>query len=414
MGSASFLSMTFAMRRLLFVDDDVAQLSNLRETLAGMRDEWHMEFARSGEEALDILARAPFEILFTDLGLPGMDGLQLLAEVMNRHPDMVRIALLARADEGTVVRTAGATHQYLAKPCDLELLKRTVSRAAALRSLLTDESLRNLVRQVRSLPSLPALYTRLVEECRSPRGSLKTIGEIIEDDVGMTAKILHLINSAFFGLRCRVTSPVQAVQLLGLDTVKSLVLCASVFSQFEGKRLGRFSMVTFWRHSLITGSFARIIAAQERQDQHFANDASVAGLLHDAGQLILASSLPERYDEALGLAAREGLALSDAELRVFGTTHAAVGAYLLGHWGLADAIVEAVAFHHMPMLEPDRAFAALTAVHVADALAHEFVAVGETSGGVDHAYLEDLGLTERLPVWRERCQAFAAETRTDA
>jgi HD-like signal output (HDOD) protein len=401
------------MNKILFVDDDVAELAGLQHTLAPMARQWSMQFATSGKQALEMLGRTSFEIVVADVGMPDMDGVQLLSEVMHRHPDTVRIALLERPKEGTVVRSAGATHQYLTKPCSLQTLTETVARATALRSLLADEGLKKLVAQVRTLPSLPALYTRLVAECRSPRGSLKTVGEIIGEDVGMTAKILNLVNSAFFGLKTRVSSPVQAVQLLGLDTVKGLVLTAAVFSQFEQTRLGRFSIVTFWRHSLITGSFARIVATQERRDQHFANDASVAGMLHDAGQLILAAHLPDQYGQALELVTAGQRSLCEAEREVFGSTHATVGAYLLGLWGLPDAVVEAVAYHHNPSAAAERVFAPLTAVHVADAFADELIAVGEHGNPFDMRYLDAIRLAHRVAHWRERCKAFAGETRDD-
>ena len=398
------------MNRILFVDDDMNELGKLEHTLAPMATQWHVQFATSGTQALEMLGRSPFEIVVADVGMPGMDGVQLLSEVMQRHPATVRIAMLERPEEGTVVRSAGATHQYLTKPYSLATLQDTVTRATSLRALLADEGLKKLVAQVRTLPSLPALYTRLVAECRSPRGSLKTVGEIIGEDVGMTAKILNLVNSAFFGLKARVSSPIQAVQLLGLDTVKGLVLTASVFSQFDQARLGRFSIVTFWRHSLITGSFARIVVTQERRDQHLANDASVAGMLHDAGQLVLAAHLPEKYGEALELMASRGIALCDAEREVFGATHATVGAYLLGLWGLPDSVVEAVAYHHTPGVSGERAFAPLAAVHVADAFADELVAVGAPGAAFDAPYLDRTGLGHRVAHWRERCKAFAGES----
>ena len=402
------------MNRILFVDDDANVLQGLRRMLRDMRQEWHMEFAGGGQEALEVLAKAPFDIVVTDMRMPGMDGGQLLTEVMQRYPHMVRIVLSGQAEEAAVIRTVGAVHQYLSKPCDAETLKKTVARACALRSVLADENLKRVLSHIQSLPSLPALYTRLLEECQNPRGSLRTVGEIIAEDVGMTAKILHLVNSAFFGLRTRVSSPVQAVQLLGLDTVKSLTLCASVFSQFEGA-LHRFPLMAFWRHSLVAGSFARIVATAEQNETTFANDASVAGLLHDAGQLVLAANLPDRYAQALDLARTEEIPIADAETKVFGASHAMVGAYLLGLWGLPDSVVEAVARHHDPSNASDLTFAPLTAVHVADALADEVHAGGgpDAKRSIDEAYIVTLGMTNRIQVWRERCLAYAGETNSD-
>lgn len=402
------------MSRILFVDDDPNVLQGLQRMLRDMRAQWEMEFAPGGEEALAVLARAPFDVVVTDMRMPGMDGAQLLTEVMQRHPDMVRIALSGQAEDEAVIRTVGAVHQYLSKPCDAETLKRTVARAVELRSLLANGDLKHVVSQMKSLPSVPALYTRLLEECRAAGGSLKAVGEIIAKDVGMTAKILHLANSSFFAIRSQVTDPVHAVQLLGLDTVKGLVLSAEVFSRFEAARAGRFPLDAVWRRSLTTSGFARAIARLEVAPASVVNDAAVAGLLHDAGQLVLATNFPERYDEVLALAAG-GRAFVEAELAVFGATHAMVGAYLLGLWGIPDSIVEAVALHHTPRAASSREFSALTAVHVADAIADDLCAGpgGAASAPVDEGYLTALGLGARLATWRAACEACAGDTRDD-
>ncbi|MBI1847966.1 MAG: HDOD domain-containing protein [Candidatus Rokubacteria bacterium] len=282
---------------------------------------------------------------------------------------------------------------------------------SALAAVLADPGLKSLVSQMRSLPSLPSLYVRVLAECQSPRGSLKTVGEIIAEDVAMTAKILQMVNSSFFGLRGRVSSPVHGVQLLGLETVKALVLCAHVFSQFDDIKLGHFPIEVLWRHSLASSAFARLIAASEREEEAVVDMATVAAILHDVGQLVLASRVPDRYADVLALAHARGVPLADAEAETIGTTHAAVGAYLLGFWALPAPIPEAVAFHHTPWQAGGDRFSTVTAVHVADALADE-LAAGDVIPGpreIDTRYLDDLGLSDRLAVWRDGCARIAGE-----
>jgi CheY-like chemotaxis protein len=208
------------MRRILFVDDEPKVLAWLERMLRSMRHEWEMEFAKSGPEALEALAARPFDVVVSDMRMPGMNGTQLLAEVMQRHPQVVRIILSGNADHETGMKSVGPAHQFLTKPCDVEVVKTTVGRACALRDLLADERLRLLVSQMQSLPSLPSLYEELVRELQLPNASLKRVGEIISKDVGMTAKILQMVNSAFFGLRREVSSIGRALTLLGLENVK--------------------------------------------------------------------------------------------------------------------------------------------------------------------------------------------------
>jgi HD-like signal output (HDOD) protein len=147
---------------------------------------------------------------------------------------------------------------------------------------------------MQTLPSLPRLYTQIMKAVRSPEVSINSIGEIISQDVGMTARLLQLVNSAFFGLRQRVSSPSAAVTLLGLDTVKALVLTAEVFSQFDELSLWRTSLGHLWTHSLTVGRYARQIAQKENQERQLANEAFMAGLLHDCGKLVLAASDPKK------------------------------------------------------------------------------------------------------------------------
>lgn len=391
--------------RILFVDDDPAVLQGLGRMIRSLRQDWELAFASSGREALTTLAGKRFDVIVSDMRMPGMDGAELLAEVMRRHPHMVRIVLSGQAEQETILRTIGSTHQYLWKPCDPETLRRTLVRACALRGMLAADSLRQLVSRLAVLPSPPALYLAVLEECRSPRASVVRIADIVAQDVAMSAKILHLVNSAFFGRRRRITSPLQAVQLLGLNTVKALMLSTHVFAEFRGATKTAEFVDRLHEHSLTASACARLVAAAERCREEVVDDAAVSALLHDTGELILAANLPDQHEQTLRVAEARGILVSAAEVEVFGATHAAVGAYLLGLWALPDAVVEAVAFHHAPGSCANDRFGPLTITHVADALAQELTH-GDTSGEVttiDEDYLERLGLADRLPVWREAC-----------
>jgi HD-like signal output (HDOD) protein/ActR/RegA family two-component response regulator len=399
------------MIKILFVDDEPNVLEGLQRMLRSMRREWEMAFAGGAAEALEALAAARFDVVVTDMRMPGMDGAELLHRVMREHPHLVRIILSGHADQEMALRSVGAAHQYLSKPCDAEALKRTVERACAGRGLLADEGLRQLVSRLSALPSLPALYTQLLDELQSAQTTVKRVGEIISMDVGMTAKILQMVNSAFFGLGRPLTSPGEAVGYLGLDRVKALVLSIQVFSEFKADGLPGFSPARLWAHSLMAGKLAETVAKTARTDPPMSSaEAFTAGLLHDTGKLVLAARLPEYYGEAINLARAEGVTPAEAERRVFGVTQAEVGGYLLGLWGLPPALVDAVAFHDRPRERLADGCSTLTAVHVADALLAEAEAAGAAQGCValDEEYLAHLNLTDRLPAWREAAAALRA------
>lgn len=397
------------MRRVLFVDDEPRVLEGLQRMLRPMRREWEMSFAEGGPAALELLRAQPPDVVVSDMRMPGMDGAQFLAEVQRLHPQTVRIVLSGHSDQEMIMKSVGPAHQFLAKPCTADSLRETVGRACALRDLLENDSLQKLVSQIPTLPTLPTLYTELLEEIQNSDASIKRVGEIISRDIGMTAKILQLVNSAFFGLRRIVSNPAEAAMLLGLDTIMSLVLSIHVFSKFTPGSVRGFSAEALWSHSMRVGRWARVIAKAETRDRKLAEDSFTAGLLHDVGRLILAVTLPRWYEEALAQAESEGVADTEAELSVFGTTHAEVGGYLLGLWGLPDSIVEAVAFHHQPTKCPAMSFTPLTAVHAADYFEH-LSAFGRARTPVapDTEYLAQLGFDARLAVWQELCEKEAA------
>jgi putative nucleotidyltransferase with HDIG domain len=385
-------------RHVLFVDDEANVLSGLKRMLRSLRHEWTMEFVDGGEAALAYMSEHPIDVIVSDMRMPGMDGATLLKEVATRHPGAVRIALSGQSDQETLMKVAGIAHQYLSKPCDTDTLKSTVQRALTLRQHFGDESLKSLVAGMNSIPSLPTNYQEIMRELKAPEPSLAAIGEIITRDVAMTAKVLQLVNSAFFGIARRVTCPEQAVKLLGLQTVNGLVLSAGVFSQFDSEQLTPFSVDGLIEHSLQVASEAKRIASRESGDTAVVNDAFVAGVLHDVGKLVLAANYPERYSQAISAAQEWNQPLSLIEREMFGAGHADVGGYLLELWGLPTALIEAVAFHHDPGKSQAIGFTALTAVHVANALVHGNGSADPTRPEcqVDAEYLASAGVAGLL------------------
>lgn len=390
------------MKRILFVDDEPNILAGLKRQLRPQRKEWEMAFAESGEAALDMLSGAPFEVVVSDMRMPGMDGAELLGRVKERYPETVRIILSGHSELELVMKSVGPTHQYLTKPCDPDLLRATLKRAFVLRDLLADEQLQALATGLTTLPSLPTLYQRIVEVLQEPDASLAAVGEVIGQEPAMAAKVLQLVNSAFFGLRREVSDAREAVSFLGLETITALVLSVHVFAELKEATGDPFPIEALWSHSLAVGTMAKTIALAETGEKQIGEMTLMAGLLHDVGKLILRVNVAKRYAEVTRMVNRGECDLLTGERQVFGTTHAEVGAYLLGLWGLPDGIVEAVAFHHRPEASPSDGFTPLAAVHVVNCLegATPTDHPARHTGEVDEAFLEQAGLTDRLETWR--------------
>lgn len=353
-------------QRILFVDDDALVLQGLQRMLRPMREEFEMEFKSSGAEALAAMARTPFDVVVADMRMPGMTGAQLLDEVMKIHPTTIRLILSGHADIDMVAQCVGATHQYLSKPCDATTLRNTIHRVSTLDGPSKNDALRRLVGRLEKLPSLPSVYVEIVEALRGPERELSSIGQIVARDIALTAQILKLVNSAFFGLRREVSDPAEAVSYLGVDTLKTLALSVHLFTEYKWIQVPGFSLETLSSHSLQTAAAAKAILRTEGATRPLLDDAFCAGMLHDAGKLILVYNLAGTYGQVLDTATASGRPLVAVEKEILGVNHAEVGGYLLGLWGLPARVVEAIALHHGDLTDPQAAATPCTAVQAAN------------------------------------------------
>ncbi len=361
-----------------------------------------MVFAGSGVEALDIMREDSFDVIVSDMRMPGMDGAKLLTWVMEQYPWTVRIVLSGQSDREMALKAARPTHQFLSKPCDPDLLKATVARACALREVVTNDAVRRVVAKIDTLPALPDLYFAVINEIQSDTSSAVSVGRIIAKDVGMTADVLKMVNSSFFGFARHISNPEEAVTLLGLDVIKGLILSAHLVKVYDKSAIRGFSLEALWRHCLSVGGLAKKLAAEVVRDRKTVDAAFIAGLLHDVGKLVIGANLSAEYNALLDTVRAENRLVWEVERDALGTSHAEVGAYLLGLWGLPDVMVEALVFHHQPSASLSGRFNPLTAVHAADCLERELFKTNAhyATPQLDMDYLATLGLTDRLPCWR--------------
>jgi len=390
----------------LFVDDEPNILSGLKRMLRVMREQMDFYFAESGREALEILAGQRIDVIVSDMRMPGMDGATLLTTVQERYPHVVRIMLTGHADEEAILRTVGVVHQFLAKPAAPDSLKAVLLRACALQELMQNDQLKSLVTSLGKLPSLPAIYAELQRKLLDPDCSIGEVAAIIEKDMAMSAKVLQLVNSAFFGLYKHIDSTIRAVNLLGLDTVKTLVLGVGVFEELKTSPADVFSVGALWEHSMITATLAKKIAAAESGDKQFIDTVFIAGMMHDVGKLLLFSTLRDTYLQVVSMAREQGISLYQAEHNVLNSDHGDVGSYLMGLWGLPGDVVEAIAFHHRLEDYPEPSLSAAVVVHAADVIHSRLypeLVIG-TPPGLNQGYLEQAGLADRFQPWLELCQ----------
>ncbi|MBR9971960.1 response regulator [Magnetospirillum sulfuroxidans] len=398
--------------RICFVDDEPNILQGLKRFMRPMADEWEMEFHLSGDAALfSMIQNGPFDVVVSDMRMPGMDGAALLTRIRQDYPQTVRVILSGYADNESILRTIGPAHSYLAKPCNGETLRAAIRQPLALRRLLSSDVMRRALGGLESLPSLPDLFIRLDRELHAANSSTASVARIIGSDTAMSAEILKLTNSAYFGIGQPVNSVLQAVRTLGLETIQTVILKTAIFRRFSGSAQVAPFLDGLNRHGLALTRLAKAIALSIGSSTTIAEAAGCAALLSNIGALVLLDCHGADYPRMLGQVNAD-VPVHQAEINAYGVHHGHVGAYLLGLWGFADRVVEAVAHAPAPSQAGRYDNDLLTIVHLARSLGPAFPPLPQNVHDVRHLdseYLSRTGLVAHLPKLTELAQNIAAE-----
>jgi len=338
--------------RVLFVDDEVRVLEAIERVLFELETEWETSYLSGGDLALAELARAPYDVLISDLRMPGMDGVGLLTRVAELYPRVVRIVLSGHSDEEAALKMVHVAHQFLAKPCAAETLHQVIARTKTLTQLLPDRKLQTLAAQISTLPSPAHFHQELsaLGQGDDAGGTAAAMARLIKQDPGMTAKLLQVASSAFFNSSASVADVEAAIMRLGFRTLRNLTHTLGSAAPARPSALPTATAVEAIQARALC--IAKLAASMARLPED-ASAAYIAGLLCDVGQLALVTSAPERLYVTQAEAAQRGVPAHVAERATWGATHAEIGGYLLGLWGLPFQIVEAVTNHHTPERNAD-------------------------------------------------------------
>lgn len=397
-------------QRILFVDDDELILRSMARVLRqhAQQASWELHFVTDGEVALELLAQKAFDVVLVDAQMPRMSGTTLLRRVQELNPSVVRILLSGHTGLDLLRIALPLVHQFIAKPFEAQLLKTTLINACGLRSILNRPELRTLVGSSNELPSAPRTYVEISNALNDPHASTRTVAEIVEKDTALSARVLQLVSSGLYGLPRQVSSIGGAVAFLGVEVIKAVVLAIEVSKMFPLPRATPdFSIEALQRKSAAAAQLAKRLLGSETG----ADSVLIAGMLQDVGQLIFAARAAQRFSIALSTSSRGKTPLYEAELELFGATHAEVGGYLLGLWGLPPRIVHAVA-HHLKPVEGARVFDAAAALYVGNLLSQnpDVPALDEVPArttAIDLSYLRALGVAHQLDDWRRIAREMA-------
>jgi len=379
------------------------ELAALQPSLAALGGSWDCVFSPDATSALAALEAAPFDAVVANLSSAGINDSELLHQAAIRHPRTLRFVLGDVGDRELIVNCMGAAHQFISRPWRPAELISIIERSFALDAWLSNDKLRSFVPRLGKLPGLPSTYFEVLKRAESPNTSVESIAEVIASDPALTARLLQMVNSPASGVTEIITSPAEAVSILGLESVKSIVLCLQLFARSAPAKAASLSLDQLWNHSFRVAKLAAKIVLRCIGSQRMASDAYTAGLLHNIGQIVLATNLSGEYSAVVEAARQRKCPLQEVELEQLGVTSNHVGAYLLGLWGMPLALVEATALHYAPASGTMAEFSLLTVVHVANVLAHEESRrINDLPlPKLDADYLATLELPSKVKAWRK-------------
>jgi HD-like signal output (HDOD) protein len=351
--------------RILLVDGDGNLLKAARQDFWQSHRTWEVLLAPTGAEAVAILSRDTVDIVIIDMHLPDMDGADLIHRVRECQPGAVRIALADHAMDEWLEKSEGDLHRIFIKPVEPSRL------IGAVESLdIEDDETR--VRAVRAfvgglgrIPSLPSLYSELVALLQREDAGMGEVARLIRHDLGVASQVLKLANSVHCASGRPVSEIGQALAMLGMDSLKSLVLFRGLISGFDSPRPQGLDLEKLWFHSFQVASGTRKLAVLEGETQ-LADLAFSVGLLHDVGMVVLATDPSGRYRAVLEQAQTSRIPLAILEHETYGVDHSQVGAHLLNLWGLPPEFCRPVREHHAPPAEAG-GFPLSKALHLSDA-----------------------------------------------
>jgi HD-like signal output (HDOD) protein len=347
--------------RILLVDDEPMLLEAIRRSLRMERPCWEVVAAGSGQAALEALERETFDIVVTELLMAGVDGAAVLREAHRASPSTLRVVLSGQPRLDLMEAAEGHFHRFLAKPLEPEILVGVLEELVLGEAGGLDENARRFVAGLKGIPSLPSIYGRIRALLGQDDPSMPALVALVQSDLGIASKLLKLVNSAYFSLERKVTDLGQAISMLGLETVKTVVLVRGAMEALKALNPAGLDMGALWRHSQGVANGARSIAAGEGQRPAVMEDAYSLGLLHDIGRVILALDPSADYARAMA----DGGGLVAAERRLYGTDHPHVGAQVLTLWGLPPEFCRRIREHHAPAL-PAAGFPTGLALYAAD------------------------------------------------
>ena len=380
--------------KVLFVDDQTILLNAIERVVRRQARDWEVELAASGKEALARLETKPFDVIVSDMRMPGMDGVDLLEYVRDHYPNLIRIILSGFSQNDRTIESVRVAHQFFIKPFSTQDLIDALQLTHCLYKRIRNPGLQSLIASIDRLPTPKQVYFDIQTAINNPNTTVEEIAQIIVRDTGITGKILQVVNSAFFGQSQRIESIEQAIKVLGIESIRSLVLIAGIASDQKEILNGIISLDLYSQHCIEVAMIAKKLACLLGKTREEQATLFTIGLLHDVGKLVLLKKYVEVYHEQKWRESPYSAITHISQIEKVAVDHAIIGAALVALWGIPAKIVNAIAFHEYPQeVENDDQHFALI-LHIADKVS-QYLHCGEklpllSSGHVNPAVVKPL------------------------
>ena len=383
--------------KILFIDDEEKVLEAIENQLFVKLDIWQTDFAGSGEDAIKMMEETAYDVVVSDMRMPGMDGAAVLTYVRDNYPNAMRVVLSGHAIPEAAIAAIPYAHQYLAKPCKQETLIETIENTLKIRDTSDDPDVRLGISKVMDLPTHLGVYTELVSVLDCGNSDFEDIAAVIEKDPSLTMKVMFVANSALFATANPAESTYEAVQRLGGQALKMLVLAVEISGLIDDGEDA--AAIERREHQERVTQIMGVLLYDHPRHQM---SGAIAAILHDLGFMVYMNFITERYERAVLSRSDCKSRRVELEIEEFGISYAHLGALLLNLWRLPDAVTSAVKNQHSKNKEDFVDAPVSVSLMLADFLV-------EDTDVEDH--LEDvLSLIPDLEVdaWRERLDEIIA------
>jgi len=380
-------------QKILLCMNKKETIARIESTIAKIALPITAQFVKDCSQIDEIIGVGDIDYILVDQNLEGYDYRDLLSIIAKKYPHIVRILLIDKFSQDIVIMVNKLVHLILEKKILESGIGDLLTKANGLRILLKDTQLVKVVNTFQHIPELKSEHIELLHHLQSSDSSMKKIGEMIERDMALSAKVLQTVNLSVYAYSGQNTNIKQAVVYLGVNVIRALIIHMQVFQLKTKNRSVLKYLHTIEKHSLRLASLAKELAEIFKMDQTAQNDIFVAGLLHDIGKFVLLLET-DVWSNIEKLMTEKGMISFVAEEEVVLTSHEAIGAYLLITWGFPLSIVDAVAYHHKPSQYESKQLSNVAIVHIADAMLNGDILRDEEAflNYVDMDYLQKINI----------------------